>query len=540
MPASPTIDIHGYALDAALGPHWQRGMALAGQGDMAAAAACMQSIVDVQPGHLPARLQQAHFLLGADRYRDALAIAVDLASSVPANLEFAWHLVRLLRRFELHEQVAGVVSRSGWERSSNAGDLVRLAAQLGPIGLYEPMTALLDRAADLGAAGQDVQVLRGTVSLVAGDTSGAARHLRQALAAGSSPLPHVRWMLTLQEDAAHAAADMRAIEDEIVRVRPGSEDEAYLAFALHNLRHAAGDVEGAWTALERGCRVKRQAARHDDARQQRLFDALAGVALPEVPPDASPATGAGPRPVFIVGMFRSGTSVVERVLSGHPGVADGGESYVMPAAMCAAADHLCNEVVDERMIGRVDAAGLRIAAERFRAHARWKARGRAVFTEKLPSNFLLTGYILASMPEARIVHMRRDPMDTCFSNLRTFFTGAAGYSYDQASLARYYLGYRALMAHWRERYPERILDVDYQAFVDDPEGQARRLLAFCGLDFMPSVLDVGRSGGYSATASIGSVRKGILRNRGGAWRPYAAHLQPLLEGLAPVLAADGG
>ncbi|TQD48891.1 tetratricopeptide repeat-containing sulfotransferase family protein [Marilutibacter aestuarii] len=537
MPQGTTIDIHGYPLPAALGPHWQRGMALAGQGDMAAAAACMQAIVDARPDFLPGRLQQAHFLLGADRYRDALAIALDLADCMPASLEFAWHLVRLLRRFELHEQVAGVVSRSGWEQSWNAEGLCRLASQLGPIGLYGPMEAILERLSALGSVDVNVHVLRGTVALVSGDTGAAAHHLRRALAEGGDSLAHVRWMLTLHEDATHADADRHATEVELERVRPGSEDEAYLAFALHNLLHAAGDVEGAWVALERGCRIKRQAARHDDARQERLFQALATAPLPDAPPDEAPEPG--PRPVFIVGMFRSGTSVVERVLSGHPDVVDGGESYVMPAAMCAAADHMCNEIVDERMIQRIDAEGLRVAAARFRAHARWKAGGRAVFTEKLPSNFLLTGYILAAMPEARIVHMRRDPMDTCFSNLRTFFTGAAGYSYDQASLARYYLGYRALMAHWRERHPERILEVDYQAFVDDPEGQARRLLAFCGLEFLPSVLDVGRSGGYSATASIGSVRKGILRNRGGAWRAYAAHLQPLLEGLAPVLVPDG-
>ncbi|MBB1060084.1 sulfotransferase family protein [Marilutibacter spongiae] len=539
MPPGSTIDIHGYPLPTAFGPQWQRGMAMAGQGDMAAAAACMQAIVDARPDCLPARLQQAHFLLGADRYRDALAVALDLSDCTPANLEFAWHLVRLLRRFELHEQVAAVVSRSGWAHSRDARGLSMLAAELGPIGLYAPMQALLERASALGPPDRDTHVLRGTMAFVAGDAAGASAALREALAMGGEAPPHVRWMLTLQDDAAHAQTDMRAIEGELARVRPGSEDEAYLAFALHNLRHAAGDVEGAWAALERGCRVKRQAARHDDARQQRLFQALAAAPLPQALPDEAPAPGPGPRPVFIVGMFRSGTSVVERVLSGHPDVVDGGESYVMPAAMCAAADHLCNEVVDERMIERIDAEGLRMAALRFRAHARWKAGERAVFTEKLPSNFLLTGYILASMPEARIVHMRRDPMDTCFSNLRTFFTGAAGYSYDQSSLARYYLGYRALMAHWRERWPERILEVDYQAFVDDPDGQSRRLLAFCGLDFVPSVLDVGRSGGYSATASIGSVRQGILRNRGGAWRAYAAHLQPLREGLAPLLAADG-
>ena len=536
-PSPPTIDIHGHALDARLGPHWQRGVALAGQGHMQAAADCMQAITDAQPDYPPAMLQRAHFLLGADRYREALSLAMRLVRWPPATLEFAWHLVRLLRRFELHEQVANVVERSGWQQSRDAKGLVRLAAELGPVGLYEAMGALLDRAADLGPVDRQMHVLRGTMAFVAGDTASSRQHLRTVLDLPGAAPPHVRWMLTLQEDPAHLDADTDAIERELARVPPGSESEAYLAFAQHNLRHAAGDIEGSWAALQRGCRVKQAESRYDEARQRRLFDALVARELPRLPPDEN-ADG-GVRPVFIVGMFRSGTSVIERVLAGHPDVADGGESYVMPAAMCAATDHLCNEIIDEPMIQRVDGQGLRIAAQRFRAHAAWKAGGRAVFTEKLPANFLHVGHILSAMPEARVIHMRRDPLDTCFSNLRTFFTRAAGYSYDQGTLARYYIDYRRLMAHWCRLFPDRILDVDYQAFVDAPEVQARRLLGFCGLDFDPRVLDVGRSGGYSATASIGSVRQGILRNRGGAWRPYEAYLQPLIEGLAPLRDASG-
>lgn len=140
-------------------------------------------------------------------------------------------------------------------------------------------------------------------------------------------------------------------------------------------------------------------------------------------------------------------------------------------------------------------------------------------TEKLPSNFLLLGHILEALPEARILHMRRDPMDTCFSNLRTCFDGAARYSYDQRSLGDYHLRYRSLMQHWHEVAPGRILDVDYAALVDRPEAEARRIAAFCGLDFNDAMLAVDRAGGATATASVGHARQGILKDRGGAWRP---------------------
>jgi hypothetical protein len=163
-----------------------------------------------------------------------------------------------------------------------------------------------------------------------------------------------------------------------------------------------------------------------------------------------------------------------------------------------------------------------------------------VLTEKLPSNFLLAGIIAHALPEARILHMRRDPVDTCFSNLRTFFGNAAVHSYDPLDVADYYLRYRRLMSHWHRVLPGRILDIDYSGFVADPEDGTRRVLEFCGLEFEPAALDIGRSGGTVATASIGTVRAGILKDRGGAWRPYATQLEAMIRVLAPAYIKDGG
>lgn len=532
---APHIDIHGYALRSGLGPLWQRGDALARRRDFDGAAACMQAILDEQPEHAPALLQLAQFRLFGGGYRAGLELAGRMAGLPPATLEFALHAVRLLRRFELHEEASRVVAHSGWEHSSEAQLLCQLAGELGPIGLYEQAIGLLERAEKLAPGLRPMQILRGTVAFTAGDTEASRRYLRAALAAPGPDLPHVRWMLTLQPDDARIGQDIAAIRARLRDAVPRSEEEAYLAFGLHNLYHAEGEFEASWEALQQGCLAKRANMPYDRERQSGLFRSLASMPLEAAPaaPDREPC----PRPVFIVGMYRSGTSVLERALAGHPELADGGESYVVRAAICAATDHYTTEPVDEATIQRLPAADLSLVAERIRAHARWKAKGRAVFTEKLPANFLHVGTLLSAMPEARVIHMRRDPVDTCFSNLRAFFTHAAAYSYDQGDLVHYYRSYRDLMAHWRRRFPDRILDVDYQAFVDSPEAQARRALAFCGLDYTPSVLDVERRGGYSATASIGTVRQGILRDRGRAWEPYRHHLGPLLEGLRPFAAA---
>ena len=119
--------------------------------------------------------------------------------------------------------------------------------------------------------------------------------------------------------------------------------------------------------------------------------------------------------------------------------------------------------------------------------------------------------------------------DTCFSNLRTLFRGAAAYSNDAMDIARHYRAYEALMAHWHRAMPGCILDVQYADFVADPARQAERLLAFCGLDFDPRVLDLAAARGHTTTASAGELRRGLLRNRGDDWRHYAAHLAPMLD-----------
>src|SRR3546814_5462839 len=125
-------------------------------------------------------------------------------------------------------------------------------------------------------------------------------------------------------------------------------------------------------------------------------------------------------------------------------------------------------------------------------------------SDLLPSNFLNVGLIARALPQARFLHMVRDPMDTCFSNLRTLFIHAGGYSYVQTEMADYFLGYQALMAHWHRVLPGRVMDVSYAALVDDPERIARQVFAHCGLDFEPQALDIDRNAGDRKSTRLNS------------------------------------
>jgi hypothetical protein len=163
---------------------------------------------------------------------------------------------------------------------------------------------------------------------------------------------------------------------------------------------------------------------------------------------------------------------------------------------------------------------------RYLEHARWRVGGQRWFTDKLPLNFLNLGFVAAALPGARIVHLVREPMDACFSNLKELFAEAYPYSYRLDELGAHYARYRRLMSHWHGALPGRIHDVSYEALVTSPEAVARGVFEFCGLPWDACSLDLAR-GGTVSTASTVQVREGIHARRVGGWQPYARGLEPL-------------
>jgi hypothetical protein len=161
----------------------------------------------------------------------------------------------------------------------------------------------------------------------------------------------------------------------------------------------------------------------------------------------------------------------------------------------------------------------------------WRLGKARHFTDKLPSNFLNIGFICRALPQAKILHMVRDPVETCFSNLRELFSEVNPYSYDQLELAEFFLQYQRLMRHWHAAYPGRIFDVDYAELTRDPERVLRGVAEFCGFPFEPAMLDLSARSRGIATASAVQVREGVVAREKPKWAPYAEHLRPLLQRL---------
>jgi len=302
-------------------------------------------------------------------------------------------------------------------------------------------------------------------------------------------------------------------------------------FALAKEYEDLQQYDRSFAALSRGTKAYRRTLRYDSATELASQAAI----REKFTANTLPTLGEGyaeDGPIFIVGMPRTGTTLVERILTSHSDVGALGELKDFPLLMTAmvrerlAASPSGEDDIDASL--RID---FRELGRRYIQSARQLAGGARYFVDKLPYNFLYCGYILAALPRAKIIHLRRDPLDTCYAVYKTLFFNAYSYSYDLQELADYYVGYRAHMDHWHHVLPGRILDVTYEELVRDPESQARRVFDWCGLPWQASVLDFHAQQRPSMTASAMQVRKPIYTHSVGAWRRNESALAPVRERL---------
>lgn len=302
-------------------------------------------------------------------------------------------------------------------------------------------------------------------------------------------------------------------------------ERADLGFGLGKALDDVGRYDEAFAAYQAANAASRAAggpaARYDAAAHERYIDRLIAQ-FPRRVASAPDPRGRTP-PVFICGMFRSGSTLVEQVLGAHPQMTPGGELPLLPAL---AREHLPPTgpwpVLD-------DPAALQALADRYLDGVAQRHPGPERTTDKRPDNFLHIGLIKTLFPDARIVFTRRAPMDNCLSVWFLHLSRSMPYALDLLDTAHWYQQHLRLMQHWQAVYGEHIFELDYDRFVSDPEPLARQLLAFCGLPWDPACLDFHRSRHVVQTASLWQVRQPLHTRSSGRWRHYAAHLGPLRD-----------
>ena len=300
-------------------------------------------------------------------------------------------------------------------------------------------------------------------------------------------------------------------------------DRADLGFALGRVLDSTGAYDEAWAAYAEANRASRAAsgARYDRAAHEALIDRII-AAFPEPRPGTGAAAGA---PIFICGMFRSGSTLAEQILARHSRVTPGGELDLLPALI----DETLRPYPETAAAAAPELVGeLRQAyLERLRAiHS-----DADLVTDKRPDNFLHIGLIKALFPDARIVHTRREPLDNLLSIWFLHLDPGMAYALDLGDAAHWYRQYRRLMAHWQRLWPDDIFDLDYDALVAEPRGTTAALLKFCGLDWEESCLTFHEADNPVRTASAWQVREPLYRRSSGRWRHYERHLREVRDAL---------
>ena len=511
---------------------WLAGQTHARQNRWEQAMACFGALVKSAPGFVPAWLELSNACQRLERYREALDAARKAAQiSEDCHPMLALAVAARLRQFDENEAVVDYVRRTRLAERVPAQKRASLAMLLSNAGANELASRVVEETA--GATTPAFFHMRGLLSMFAGDMPGAKGAFEQALRCDDAYAPAYELLSELPGSAGNADR-IRAIGSLVQRSSVAPLHRVLLGYALHRELHALQEFDHAWAALSDAHRLSRELRPYDAARERQLFEALRLSRLP--PRVASARERPGCTPIFIVGMYRSGSTLLERMLSGHPQVAAAGETYFVTRALAAATDHACRSVVDLPMASRLSGHNDLSWRSDLLARLEGASAGKLFVTEKQNANFLLLGQIACVLPHARFLHIVRDPADTCFSNLRTCFTREAAYARDMLDVAGYHGLYQGLMRHWRSLFADRILDVRYEELVADPAPVLSRAAAFCGFEYAATMADVSRPGGNITTASAGIARAGVDHGRGGSWRHYARQLSPMLDRLAQ---ADG-
>ncbi len=304
--------------------------------------------------------------------------------------------------------------------------------------------------------------------------------------------------------------------------------ELQICHALAKQNEDAGNHAKAFGFLERGKRRKRREIHYSFATDRALFVAARATA-PSATRPASHGCESN-EPIFIVGMPRTGTTLVERILSSHPAVFAAGELTNFALVLKRRARTSSRLVLDPETLAAADDIDLAQVGADYVESTRPRTGHTPHFIDKMPLNFLYAGLIHRALPNAKIIALRRNPLDTCLSNYRQLFGTSFmyyNYTYDLLDTGRYYIEFDALAKHWRDTIPRNYCEVHYEAVVDDTEREARRLVEFCGLDWDPACLTFERNAAPVATASSVQVRQPIYRTAVERWRKYESEIAPL-------------
>jgi tetratricopeptide (TPR) repeat protein len=488
-------------------------------------------VIALKPDFADAYINRGNVLCDLYRLEEALA-SLDQAIALRPDYAEAYsnrgNVLRALRRFDeaLASSDKAIALKPGSARVHiNRGNV------LYELNRVDEALASFDKAIALDPSVADSYNNRGRVLIELGQSQEAyAAHL-EALRLDPKSITAYFYLAgskTFSAGDPHLAAMESLARSEQAL---SNDDCTKLDFTLGKAYADLKDYRRSFTHLRAGNARKRATINYDEKSVFDFFDRIESVFTRDL--IVAKASGGYPSsslPVFVLGMPRSGTTLVEQIIASHPMVHGAGELHMLQEIVHSVRGPAGDMVSYPELALTLDASGLRQVGERYVDRLHELAPGAERITDKMPANWYLVGLIHLTLPNAKILHVVRDPIDTClscFSNL--FFSDTQNQTYDLGEIGRYYKRYQRLMAHWRCILPsECFLDVQYENVVADLESEARRILAYCGLPWDHRCLAFHKSKRLVRTASAEQIRQPIYKSAVGRWRVYEEFLGPLL------------
>ena len=500
--------------------------------DAEGAIQAFQKIIDLEPDYLPAINNLGNVYRELRRFDDALRMFNKVLELKPEFAE-AWYNVGLV--FKVKKDFAGAITAFDRAIALNAGYLRAFLKRANcrlevndNVGAFQDF----DRALQINPRNIPTYILKATALRQLGRFDETEMVLRQALALDESALDAYLGLVTTKKYNEDDLAKIQAVLEES-ELKPSMLAPLY--FSLGTIFDNRGEYEKAFRHFQKGNQLHRSTYEYDVngfardvSRLIELFD--------EDFIRRNRARGMDTDlPVFIVGMPRSGTTLIEQIIASHPAVHGAGElDFIGQLAFDLARRHGSGGMsVDESILP--EDAEIGQLADEYLTRIR-KIDGKALrITDKMPGNFMYLGLIAVLFPKARIIHCRRHPLDTCLSIYFQHFSGVLPYAYDLAELGSYYHQYRRMMAHWQRVLPGQILDMPYEELIRDLEANSRKLISHIHLPWDDRCLRFYDTDRAVKTASQWQVRQKLYVDSVGRWRHYEPCLQPLIEALGDVL-----
>jgi len=504
---------------------YARGLIASTQQDYATASVWFGRAYQAAPKRVEFKANYAGCLLmqhevekAGELYRQALAQS-------PHLTELAYGYGAALASMGEFRQAIQVLDKALIRDPRNVALLKKLATTHSELAENEVSLALLGKAHAVAPGDTGVLYEMGVYLVQLGELEQARSRFREVRKLDAH---HVESLAMLINSGSYdeREADVAAMREIYDQAEQGSEAQIVAAFVLGSVADRSGQFNLAFEYWSEGNYQRRLTLAYDEAEQALLHQAAANAF-----PAARFVEGAGGEssaeaPLFIVGMPRSGSTLLEQALSRHPALQAAGEMYAMQQSIVGRKRKVLNPRLIEQLTSLDDDGVLTVGREYTRCLTQqYGLKGRVI--DKALNNYLYAGLIAKAIPEARIIHVRREPMASCLSMFQQDFVNVLPYAFELEEMGRQYARYEELMQHWREVLPAGVMiEVDYEDLVVNPEVELRRLLQACGLDWHEDCLNAHEAGNVVTTSSRFQVRRPIHQQSVARWKHYEQELAP--------------